>query len=405
MHISVLIKFLTKSEAMSYRDVSVKLMNKFPAIVDLQRRCHKRIPRVSRAYLETGTDDEVCLARNRSGFDEITFSPKFLKGSLRPEIETEILGSRYNAPIGVAPVGLTGLMWPKAEIYLAEACREFNIPMCLSTLATETPESVGPVLNGKGWFQLYTPREKDLAFQLLDRAKESGFNTLVITIDIPTPSRRQRTKRAGMVIPPRITPDFIWQGITHPTWSYHTLKRGLPRLRTVEPYSDFKDMMSVGEFTHSQMGGNLSWEYVKTLQEAWEGPVILKGILHPEDAKRAMDEGFDGIVVSNHGARQFDGAISSIEALPAIAEIIKGQIPIILDSGVRTGLDVLRAMALGADFVLLGRAFIYGVAALGRIGGHHAAMIIIEELKNSMMQLGVETLDEIRSLNTEISSL
>jgi len=389
---------------MSYKDVSIKLMNKYPAIVDLQNRCHRRIPDVARAYLETGTDDEICLKRNRKDFDKITFTPKFLKGSLRPDITTELLGDEYDAPIGVAPVGLTGLMWPKAEIFMAEACRAFNIPMCLSTLATETPEKVGPILNGKGWFQLYTPKEKELAFQLLDRARENGFNTLVITIDIPSPSRRQRTKRAGLVMPPKITPGFIWQGITHPVWSYHTLKRGLPKLRTVEAYSDFKDMMSVGKFTHSQMGGNLSWDYVNDLKSEWEGPVILKGILHPEDAIKAVEEGFNGIVVSNHGARQFDGAISSIEALPAIAKVINGQIPIILDSGIRSGLDVIKAIALGADFVLLGRAFIYGVAALGKYGTHHTAQIIIEEIKNGMMQLGVETLDEIKTLQTEVSA-
>ncbi len=386
---------------MAYSDVSVKLMNRYPAVVDLQRRSHKRIPRVARAYLETGTDDEICLERNRSALDKITFTPQFLKGTLQPRINTEILGLKFNAPIGVAPVGLTGLMWPKAEIYIAEACSAYNIPMCLSTLATETPESVGPILDGKGWFQLYTPKEKDLALKLLERAKSNGFNTLVITIDIPSPSRRQRTKRAGLVMPPRITPGFMWQGITHPTWLFHTLKRGLPKLRTVEPYSDFKSMMSVGEFTQAQMGGNLSWDYVNFLKQAWDGPVILKGILHPEDARRALDKGFDGIVVSNHGGRQFDGAISSIEALPAINEIINGQIPIILDSGIRTGLDVIRAMSMGADFVLLGRAFIYGIAAIGKYGAHHTAQIIIDEMRNSMMQLGVESLSEIKNLRNE----
>jgi L-lactate dehydrogenase (cytochrome) len=394
-----------KYECMAYRDVSVKLMNKYPAVVDLQNKCHRRIPNVARAYLETGTDDEVCLQRNRTALDRITFNPKFLKGALNPVISTQLFNKEYNAPIGIAPVGLTGLMWPKAEVYMAEACEEFNIPFCLSTLATETPETIGSILNGQGWFQLYTPKEEELAFQLLDRAREEGFEVLVITIDIPAPSRRQNTKRAGLVMPPKITPGFLWQGITHPTWSFHTLKRGLPKLRTVEAYSDFKDMMSVGQFTHSQMGGNLSWDYVRTIRRGWKGPVILKGILHPEDARRAVDEGFDGIVVSNHGGRQFDGALASINALPAIKEVIQDQVPILFDSGIRSGLDVIKALAMGADFVLLGRAFIYGVAALGKYGAHHVAQIIIEEMRNSMIQLGIESLSEVKDLPCEMVSL
>ena len=390
---------------MPYKDFTVKWMNKYPAISDLQKRCHKRIPNVAKAYLETGTDEEIGLQRNREAFHKIVFSPQFLKGTLMPKISTEVFGQKFNAPFGIAPVGLTGLMWPKAEVYMAEAASEFNIPMCLSTLATETPETIGPILKGQGWFQLYTPKEKELAFTIMDRAKASGFETLVITIDIPAPSMRQRTKRAGLVMPPRMTPHFIWQGITHPSWSIQTVKRGLPNLRTVEAYSDFKDMMSVGEFTHSHMGGNLSWDYVQVLKEAWDGPVILKGILHPDDAKKALEIGIDGIVVSNHGARQFDGAISSMDALPPIAQVVNGRIPLILDSGVRTGLDIIKAIALGADLVLLGRAFIYGVSALGQFGAHHTAQILIEEMVNNMMQIGIETIEEIKELNFKISEV
>ena len=227
-----------------------------------------------------------------------------------------------------------------------------------------------------------------------------GFHTLVITADVPMPSRRERTKRAGLRTPPKITPRFIWQGMTHPAWSVATLRAGLPRLRTMENYSESKDMAAVAEFVRFKFRVNLDWEYVKQVRDEWDGPVILKGILHEEDARKAVEIGLDGIVVSNHGGRQFDGAPASIERLPIIYNEVGGKIRILFDSGVRSGLDVLRALALGADFVLLGRAFLYGVAALGRHGGPHVGQILKEELVNNMAQLGVSTIRELKSLKS-----
>ncbi len=186
--------------------------------------------------------------------------------------------------------------------------------------------------------------------------------------------------------------------MTHPRWTQKTLKAGLPRLRTVEELTGFRDMISVGAFMQDSVGGNLSWEYVQRIRDYWQGPILLKGIIHEEDAVKAVDYGFDGIVVSNHGARQFDGCLSSIEALPVIKAAVSDQIKIIFDSGVRSGLDILRAINLGADFVLCGRAYLYGVAALGDLGGYHTTQILREELINVMIQLGVETLDEVREL-------
>ena len=373
-------------------------MNRFPAIADLRKRAHRRMPLVAREYMETGTDDDQTLRVNRSAFEKIRYKPQFLKGELRPEISTEIFGKKYAAPFGIAPIGLMGLMWPNIEIFLAQTAKKYNIPFCLSTLATETPERVGPHVGNNGWFQLYTPREKTKAYALLDRAKAAGFTTLVITIDIPVPSRRQRTKRAGLKTPPSITPNFIWQALTHPAWTLATLRRGLPRLRTIAAYSEFDTMMSVGAYVAEQVGGNLSWEYVQDLKQYWDGPVVLKGIMHEEDAKRAADLGFDGIVVSNHGGRQFDACISSLQVLPQIVEAVQGRSKVFFDSGIRSGLDVLRALSLGADFVFLGRAYIYGVGALSELGGHHVTEIISSELKNNMMQLGIETLAQIRNL-------
>lgn len=383
---------------MNYDKYAAKLMNEYPAIEDLQRRAHQRMPLVGREYLETGTDFEYVLRQNRESLQKINFKPRFLIGELCPNIETDLFGRKYNAPFGIAPVGLTGLMWPRAEHILAQTASKYNIPFCLSTVATETPETVGPLMGDSGWFQLYTPREDELTRKILGRARNSGFHTLVITIDIPLPSRRQRTKRAGLQTPPKMTFDFFWEALKNPTWTFKTLQNGIPRLRTIESYSEFKDMMSVGDFVVDNVGGNLSWDYVKRIRDMWEGPVILKGIMHEKDAEIAVEQGFDGIVVSNHGARQFDGTLASIDVLPDIVKVVDGKIKVLFDSGVRSGMDIIRALALGADFVLCGRAYLYGVGALGNIGGCHTTEILIGEMKNYMTQLGIQTLDEIKNL-------
>ena len=381
---------------MSYEKNKTKLFNQYPAVVDLEKRAKQRIPHVAWEYLQAGTGRESLAKKNLEAFDKITFQPQFCKGELVPNIQTNILGQAFNAPFGMAPVGLTGLMWPKAEIILAKTANKYQIPFTLSTVATETPEKVGPHVGNMGWFQLYPPRRKELRKALLERAKNAGFHTLVVTADVPTPSRRERTKRAGLSTPPKITPSFIWQGITHPRWTALTLMNGLPKLRTVAPYANGKTMKSAGDFVRAELGGTLSWEYCKQLREEWDGPIVIKGILHPKDAESAIRVGMDGIVVSNHGGRQFDGGPTAIEVLPEIVQVAKTKIAILFDSGVRTGLDMMRALSLGAEFVLLGRAFMYGVSALGNYGADHVTEILMEDLKNNMVQAGLATLEEVR---------
>ena len=265
--------------------------------------------------MASGTGDEDLLRRNREAFQKIQFLPRFCKGVFEVDTETTLFGHKYNAPIGMSPIGLTGLMWPRVEHYLAAAANRNKIPYCLSTVATETPETTGKFVGDMGWFQLYPPKDDTIRKSLLERAKDSGFHTLMVTADVPMASKRERTKRAGMSMPPKITPKMIWEGITHPSWSYYTLKNGIPRLRTIEHYTNNNDMKFVSGFVGNRLGGSLDWDYCQALKEAWDGPVILKGILHPEDAIKAVEVGMDGIGVSNHGARQFNGAPSAIEAL------------------------------------------------------------------------------------------
>ncbi len=381
---------------MSYERVQAEWFNRYPAISDLATRAQQRIPRVGWEYLSAGTGDDRLVQRNRQALDRLSFLPRFCKGELAADPKTELFGRTYEAPLGIAPVGLTGLMWPRTEQLLAATGKRLGIPYTLSTVATETPETVGPEVGEMGWFQLYPPKDPEIRDSVLKRAQDSGFHTLVVTADVPMASRRERTVRAGMTMPPKISPRMIWEGITHPAWTIGTLRNGLPRLRTVEHYTNNKNLKFVSTFVGNRMGGTLDWGYCEMLKEVWNGPVVLKGILHPADAAKAVSVGLDGVWVSNHGGRQFNGAPAAIEALPAIAQAIGGKVPVLFDSGIRSGLDVMRALHLGADFVFAGRPFVYGVCALGEYGGDHAARILIDDLKNNMVQLGVSNLEELR---------
>ncbi|MFK7937483.1 MAG: alpha-hydroxy acid oxidase [Saprospiraceae bacterium] len=382
---------------MQYEKYKASWMNRYSAIEDLAKRAEERIPSVAWHYLQSGTGREDLTHKNTAAFSEITFEPQFCKGELQPDTTTTLFGRTFAAPFGIAPIGLTGLMFPRTECYLAATANQYKIPYSLSTVATETPETVGEYVGDMGWFQLYPPKDKDVRRDLLKRAWDAGFRTLLVTADVPMASRRERTKRAGLQMPPKISPQLIWQGITNPTWTLATLKRGLPRLRTVEAYTAYKNMKFVSGYVGNRLGGTLDWQYCRELKKEWQGEVVLKGVLHPKDAEKAVEIGLDGVVVSNHGGRQFDGAPTAIQALPSIVKAVGKDTTILFDSGVRNGLDILRALSLGADFVLLGRAFIYGVAALGQYGGHHVAEILLDDLKNNMVQLGIERLSELKN--------
>lgn len=381
---------------MNYEQKLQNFANRYPRVSDVAEKAKQRIPHVAWEYLDSGTGDEQLLAHNRTSFNNLKFIPKFCKGEFNADISTSLFGTEYDAPIGIAPVGLTGLMWPKVEQHLAKTADRLKIPYCLSTVATETPEVIGTHVGNRGWFQLYPPKDAEIRDSLIQRAKDAGFTVLVITADVPMASRRERSKKAGLAIPPKISPKLVWDGLTHPVWAWETLKHGIPRLRTVEHYTNTKDMKFTSGFVGNRLGGSLDWDYCKTVKDIWKGPVVLKGVLHPEDAKTAIEVGLDGIYVSNHGGRQFDGAITAFEALPDIVNVAKGKVPVLFDSGIRTGLDVMKALYLGADFVLAGRPFVQGVAGLGNYGGDHVAQILMDDLKNNMVQLGVKNLNELR---------
>lgn len=379
----------------------MKYLAKYPLIEYLEKKAAKRIPHVALTYLNCGTGDDKAVERNVQGLDEVFITPQFMKGLLSVDTTTTLFGRQYNAPFGTAPIGLTGLMWPRTEMILAKTAKKFGIPTTLSTVATETPEDIGPLVGDMGWFQLYPPRDKSLRADLLQRAKDNGFHTLALTVDIPTPSRREKSIKAGLTMPPKISAGFIYQALTHPAWTMATLSRGLPKLRTMLKYVATADTRNLVEFVSQNLGGTLDWDYVKEVRELWKGPLFLKGILHPEDAEKAISIGVDGIGVSNHGGRQFNGVKSGVASLKDIVPVAKGKAEIIYDGGVCSGLDVMKALVVGADFVLIGRAFMWGVAALGKEGGDHVAQLILDDLVNNMMQVGCENIEQVKQLSYE----
>ena len=371
-----------------------ELMNNWPAISDLERRAHKRIPSFAWDYLDSGTGSEEALGRNIDSLAQITFRPQLLKGTLRPNTETSLFGVNYAAPVGIAPVGLAGLIWPGADLALARAAADRRIPYVLSTVGTESPEVAGPEADGMGWFQLYPPRDEAIRHDIIDRAQQSGFTTLVVTADVPIPSRRERQRKARIRVPPSIGPRLVAEVLRRPAWARALRRNGTPRFRCLEKYVDTASMSNMAVYVGTNLGGTLSWEYLTAVREQWEGPLVVKGILDVDDAQRCVDNGADAVQVSNHGGRQLDGAIGAIDALAPIVDRVGGQVPVLFDSGVRDGLDVARALAHGASFVFCGRAFMFGLAALGDAGPGHAYDILHDGLVNVMHQTGCDSLDQ-----------
>ncbi|SIT81591.1 L-lactate dehydrogenase (cytochrome) [Yoonia rosea] len=367
--------------------------SRYPAISDLKARARRRMPHFVWEYLDSATGVEATQKRNRAQLDQVLFNPSILHGEFKPDLSTSLLGHTHPLPIGIAPVGMSGLIWPGAEQMLARTAAAENIPYALSTVASQLPEDVGPHAGPHAWFQLYPPRDPGIRDDLLKRARDSGFTAIVLTVDVPVASRRERQTRGGLTQPPKLTPRLAIQAAQCPAWLNGIRKTGMPRLRLMESYSDIKGTLPSNEHVGYLLRTSPDWDYFKVLRDAWDGPLIVKGVSLPEDAARLTAEGADVIWVSNHAGRQFDGGPSTIETLPQVRAAT--DLPVIFDSGIEGGLDVLRALALGADFVMLGRAFHYGVAALGEPGAAHVLDILRQDMISNMGQLGTRTLADV----------
>ncbi len=360
---------------------------RFPAIADLRARARARVPRFVWDYLDSATGTGATQARNRAALDAVLLRPSVLHGEVVPDLSVPLLGARPALPVGIAPVGMSGLVWPRAEHHLARAAAELGIPYTLSTVASRTPEDLGDDLGKPAWFQMYPPRDPEIRADMLARARDAGFDTLVLTVDVPVASRRERQLRSGLTQPPRLTPRLLAQVAARPAWAAGMARHGMPRMRLIDDYAGRTSGLSSTAHAGYLLRTAPDWDYLRWLRDAWGGPLVVKGVLEAETAARLEAEGVDAVWVSNHAGRQFDAAPATLESLRGIRGATA--LPVILDGGIAGGLDILRAFALGADFVMLGRAWHYALAALGPAGPAHLADVLRADLVANMGQLGL----------------
>jgi L-lactate dehydrogenase (cytochrome) len=364
------------------------LLARAASIDDLKKIAKKRIPRFAFDYLEGGCNQEITIARNRRALDAVVMEPRYLEDCEPLDLSVTLFGRRYDAPIVVAPIGLGGLMWPRIAEIMAEAAGKANIPFCLSTVAATSIERAAELAGECFWFQLYTPTEPSIRDDLLDRAAATGCRVLLITIDVPVGTWRPRDLRNGLSVPPRFDQRTMMQIAARPRWAVETLRNGIPQFASLVPYVPQPASLRQGsEFIRQRMTGGLNRESLARIRDRWQGKLLLKGIETEREAELALTLGADGIVVSNHGGRQLDAARSPVEILPKVCAAVGDRLTVLADSGVNSGADIARMLAKGATAVLAGRAFVYGIGALGRAGGEHTIELLRDELKHFLGQL------------------
>lgn len=379
--------------------------SRYPSIERLRERTARRLPRFVLEYLEGGCNSEINLRRNTDEIREVRLMPRYLGEFKGADLKTELFGETYEAPFGVSPIGLQGMIWPRATEILAAAATKHGLPFILSTVATASIETVAEITGGKAWFQLYHPVEEDLRNKILDRVEAAGLPVLVILADTPVFGYRPREIRNGLAMPPRMTLRNIAQMMARPHWSLAQLANGVPEFATLKPYlPGGLDMKHLGLFMNRTFSGRLNPARLASLRDRWKGKLVVKGLVDEQDVETALGIGVDGVIVSNHGGRQLDAGESTIAPLTRLAQRFGDRTTLMLDSGLRSGPDIACALASGARFSFLGRSFMYGVAALGEKGGDHTMTMLKRQLRQVMEQLACErTADFPRHLVSRIS--
>lgn len=370
-------------------------------IFDLRDRAVRRVPQGLFEFVDRGTEDEVALRNNRAVFERIKLKPRTLVDVSGRSQEITLFGDKYKMPIAIAPTGTAGLLWHEGEIALARAAAAAGIPFTLATGSMTAMEKVAEQAGGRLWFQLYMWPDKSLSHKLVERAKAAGYEALIVTVDSAVSPNREYNLRNGFTIPFTFTRDNVTDVLMHPRWMLGVLARyyfttGMPRYENYP--SELKAKITARPMGRSQMkNDSLNWEDLRTLRKMWPGTLMVKGILHPEDAKLAADCGADAVIVSNHGGRNLDSTMAPIEVLPEIVDAVGSRVTVMVDSGFRRGSDIVKALCLGAKAVLIGRATLYGVAAGGEPGANRAITILREEIDRVMALIGVRSVGELDS--------
>ncbi|MHA3977062.1 alpha-hydroxy acid oxidase [Halovulum sp. GXIMD14794] len=376
--------------------VDLMRLNRAASIDDLRRIAQRRIPRFAFDLVDGGAESERNLRRNSEAFEEIQLTPRYMVDVSEVDTRVTLFGNEFDVPLGMAPIGMLNAFWPGADLILARLCARENIPYVASSAASTPLEDLAEATEGNGWFQLYVSSDPNVTDSLIARAEAADYKVMMVTADVPAAGKRDRDIRNQLAVPFRITPEVVLQLALHPRWSLATARHGKPNIAN---YADLlQSATSYADVQKTLITPGFTWADLKRLRDRWQGTLLVKGILHPKDALSCAEIGCDGIVVSNHGGRQVAFGPSTIEALPTIAKELDGRIRIILDSGVRRGADILRAKALGADFVLSGRALAFGVGAGGAAGAQRAFDILKLELERALGQLGAPSYNSVGPL-------
>lgn len=369
---------------------------KYPSVEDLREKAKKRIPRFAFEYLDGGCNEDVNIIRNTSEIREVQLEPRYLNNYKDSSLKTTLFGREYDAPFGIAPVGLQGLMWPNSPEILAKASLKHNIPFILSTVTTSSIERASELTQGNAWFQLYNPVDSSIRKDIINRAAAAQCPVLVLLCDVPTFGYRPKDFRNGLALPPKMSIENILQILGRPKWAFETLKHGQPNFENLKPYMpNGLNLTQLGKFMDQTFSGRLNAERIAPIREQWKGKLVLKGVSSEADTEQAIRLGFDGVIVSNHGGRQLDAGESTIKPLTTIAAKYGDQIEVMMDSGIRSGPDIARSLASGAKFSFLGRSFMYGAAALGDKGGDHTISMLKVQLKQVLDQLCCEKVSDL----------
>ena len=366
---------------------------KIHSLEDARNLSKKRLPKMFFDFVDGASGDEKLCELNSVALDQIRLEPRVLRNIEKRNLSKKFFNINYDLPFGFAPMGMCNLTWPGADRMLAKESLINNIPTCVSMASTTSLEKMYEFTEGRSWLQLYIFQDEKFVMELLDRAKKTGYKTLVLTVDVPIQFRRAKDDKNGFTVPFKIGPKQFFDFATHPNWSISTLLYGIPKPM------NYETSKSGNKFVRNESRGSTDWETLKRIRNAWDGKLVVKGVMSQQDAIKIKDEGADAIQISNHGGRQLESATSAINALPLIREALGKEFPLIFDSGIRSGADIVRALALGADFVMIGRPLMYAIGADGAKGLRKIIEIIKEELSTT---LGLVGLTDINEINSEI---
>jgi L-lactate dehydrogenase (cytochrome) len=366
------------------------------SIEDLRHEARRRIPRAIFDYADRGSYDEITFDRNLADLKALQFRQRVMVDVSAQQLQTRILGEDWSIPVGIGPTGLTGLFHANGEMLGARAAQKFGVPFCLSTMSICSIEDVAGFVNRPFWFQLYLMRDRSFNQELLDRARAANCSAIMLTVDMPVQGLRRRDPKNGLSIPPRLTLKNLFEVAMRPTWALKVLTGRRRTFGNLEArMKNTGGLKTLSEWIAQQFDPTVTWKDLAWLRERWAGKIILKGVLDPEDARYAVQHGVDALVVSNHGGRQLDGARSTISALPGVVDAVAGGCEVLFDGGVRSGQDVLKALALGARGCLIGKAFLYSLAARGEAGVTLALEIIKKELAVSLALTGANDVSKV----------